>query len=210
MRLVAEAEPVHHAGPELLQHDVGALGEQRQHAIARGRVLEVGGDALLAAVEQREVDALLPPARLVAAHLLALARPLDLEHLGAGLGQQQRGQRPRQQRREIEDADAVERAHHASAISRALLGHHGAARRRIGRRAVDLEQRRRHVVVVGEPAALDPLDRAVADSRGRAGRWCPCPWRWRGPRRGSAAPRCTSAAPGGRRCARPGPRTPPP
>ena len=60
------------------------------------------------------------------------------------------------------------------------------------------------------PPRIDALDRAVRDSRGRAGRWCPSPRRWPGPRRGSAAPRCRPGASGDRGCARPDRRRPRP
>jgi hypothetical protein len=39
----------------------------------------------------------------MAAHLLAASRRLDLHNLRAGFGQQQRGQWPREQGREVED-----------------------------------------------------------------------------------------------------------
>ena len=45
-----------------------------------------------------------------APHVLA-ARPLDLDHLGAGFRQHQARQRPRQQRGEIENEKAGERLH---------------------------------------------------------------------------------------------------
>ena len=80
-------------------------------SLSRSRlVLEIEHQAFLAAVEQREHRALAVEARLVVAHVLA-ARPLDLDHLGAGLRQQQGRQRPRQQRGEVEDENAGKRLH---------------------------------------------------------------------------------------------------
>ena len=108
-RLIAEPQPRHHAGAELLDQHIGA-GQQRHKLVAIGLVLEIEHEALLAAVEQREHRALAVEARLVMAHVLA-ARPLDLDHLGAGLRQQQRGERPRQQRGEIEHENAGQRLH---------------------------------------------------------------------------------------------------
>ena len=105
---VSEPEPVHDAGAELLHHHVGGLGE-RKDAVAHLRVFQVGRHALLAAVEQREADALLTPFRLEAAHVLAV-RALDLDDLGAGFRQHQRRQGARQQRGEVEHADTGERA----------------------------------------------------------------------------------------------------
>ncbi len=108
---VIEAEPRHHARPELFDHHVG-LFEQRHDLGLVGRVLEVEREGLLAAVEHREVDAVGAPARLVDPHLLALTRPLDLDHFRAGLGEEQARHRAGQQRREIEDEDSVERSRH--------------------------------------------------------------------------------------------------
>ena len=44
---------------------------------------------------------------LVRAHLVAAARALDLDHFGAGFGEDQRRERAGQQRAEVEDADAL-------------------------------------------------------------------------------------------------------
>ena len=43
----------------------------------------------------------------------------------------------------------------------ALLGHQRAPRRSVSRRTRHRKQRCRHVVMIGEPAALDPLDRPI-------------------------------------------------
>ena len=104
-----ETEPRHHAGPELLDQNVGAL-DQRHQPGAVGFVLEIEHQALLAAVEHGEHRALAVEARLVAAHVLA-ARPLDLDHLRARLGEHQGGERPRQERGEVEHQDVGERLH---------------------------------------------------------------------------------------------------
>ena len=65
-------------------------------------VLQVEGQALLAAVEHDERGAFSVHDRLETPRVLA-ARPLDLDHLGAGFRQHQPGQRARQQCGEIED-----------------------------------------------------------------------------------------------------------
>ena len=108
-RVVAEAQPRHHAGAELLDQHIGALDQWHQ-PVAVGAVLEVQHQAFLAAVEHGEHRGLAVEARLVAAHVLA-ARPLDLDHLRAGLGQHQCRERPRQERGEIEHQDVGERLH---------------------------------------------------------------------------------------------------
>src|SRR4051812_11956433 len=86
--LVTESEPVHHTRPELLDHDVAGRGKIA-HAVARSLLLQVGGDALLAAIEHRERGADLAPLRRIAAHLFA-AGTLDFDDFGAGFGEQQR------------------------------------------------------------------------------------------------------------------------
>src|SRR5690349_6586646 len=65
--LVTEPEPIHDARPELLDHNVAASGEIA-HALARSLVLQVDGDAFLAAIEHREGRADAAPWRRIAAH----------------------------------------------------------------------------------------------------------------------------------------------
>jgi hypothetical protein len=115
-RIPAEAQAVHDAGPELLDQNLG-LGDERQEPRDLLRVLEVERQAALAAVEQREAQALAVQPGRVAAHAVALAGALDLDHLGAGLGQQQGGQGPGQQGREVEHAQALERPHGPGALA---------------------------------------------------------------------------------------------
>ena len=122
--VVIEAEARHDAGAELLDQDVGA----RQQGIepgAVGRVLQIERQALLAAIEQRETDAVLAPMRGIVAHVLA-AGTFDLEHLGAGLGQQQGRHRPRQQRGEIQNQNALQRSQR---LTLTHFGHYRARRR---------------------------------------------------------------------------------
>jgi len=87
-RFVSEIEPLHHAGPELLDQDVGALN-QRHELIAGLWALEIENQTFLAAVELREHRALAVEARLVVPHVLA-ARPLNLDDLCAGFGHHER------------------------------------------------------------------------------------------------------------------------
>ena len=118
-RLVAEPEPRHDARAELLDQHVGAF-DQRLKLGAIRFALEVEHQAFLAAVEQREHRALAVETRLVMAQVLA-ARPLDLDHLGAGLGQQQGGERPRQERGEVEDEKPGQRLHGSTGVSAGQL-----------------------------------------------------------------------------------------
>jgi hypothetical protein len=118
-RVVADAEPVEHARAEGLQHDVVLAHEAEQH-VASLRLLEIEPDRALVAVQREKerglralVGALVkgwrPP------DVVAAAGVLDLEHVGAVVGEQQRAEAPGQQAAEIENADAVERSCHGHA-----------------------------------------------------------------------------------------------
>src|SRR5947199_8278394 len=93
-------------------NDIRAF-EQRVEPPAHGGIFQVEGDAALAAIEKCEARAVAPPTGRMAAHLLAASQRLDLDDLGAGLGQEQRRQWARQQSREVEDKQTFERPHRA-------------------------------------------------------------------------------------------------
>src|SRR5262245_56744926 len=76
---------------------------------------EVEADALLAPVVHREVDALPADHGRMLARLLA-ARRLDLDHLGAQVGEQHAAARARLEARQFEDADAVEATRHGGRL----------------------------------------------------------------------------------------------
>ena len=110
-RRMAEPEALHHARAKLLdQHIRGS--QQRHQACPRAVRFEVDSDAPLAAIEQRKAGARRAEPRLVGAQLVA-CRPLDLDHLRAGLGQNQAGERSGQQRAEVDDPDAGKWLHAA-------------------------------------------------------------------------------------------------
>ena len=104
--LVADPEAVHHAGPEGLEHHVG-VERHAQERVAPPRVLEVDADGALAAVERVE-------GRRVGAHVVTRARVLDLDHVGAEVGEQQRAEPAGEQASEVEDAQPFQRAHRPS------------------------------------------------------------------------------------------------
>ena len=152
--LVADAEAVHHAGAEALHQHVGLAHEPQQH-LAPLLALEVEADRALVAVEreeQRGAGALLGAlvARRRPAHVVAEPRVLDLEHVGAEVGEQARAEAARQQPREVEHADAVERAAHRPSRSRAsaIVA---------GRRPTSSAMRRAR-------ATRSPLERAISPS----------------------------------------------
>ena len=87
-RGVADAEPVHHAGAEILHDHVG-VGDQALDDLDRRRLLQIQGQAALVAVDRqpgRRHPAVRPLARQRrAAHVLALAA-FHLDDLGAEQG----------------------------------------------------------------------------------------------------------------------------
>src|SRR4030095_16043534 len=103
--LVREPHGRHHAGPEVLQHDVGLCHEGREDFLALGAA-QVQADALLAAAVDGEIDALsadhggMPPCFLA-------AEWLDLDDLGPEVGQEHAAAGPRLEPRPLENADAV-------------------------------------------------------------------------------------------------------
>ena len=107
--LVADSEPIHHAGPKLLDHDIGSFDE-RQHAVGRARFLEVDLNAPLAAVQHRERNALPINERRGMADRVA-ARSFDLDDLGTGFRQHQGCQGTRQQGREVENSYTIQKQH---------------------------------------------------------------------------------------------------
>ena len=109
--LVAGAEPVGDSRPEVLDDDVGAPGEASKRLL-RLRAREVERDAPLAPVDREEIGGLASHVgRAPRARLVTVARSLDLDHVGAEVGEQHRAVRPREDAREVEHADAVERRH---------------------------------------------------------------------------------------------------
>src|SRR5918998_2551272 len=108
--IIAEPETLHDPGPELLHQDVGTLDERLQNLPCLGR-LEVELEALLAAVQEGEVDAVGAELGRVRAHLVAPLGSFDLGDVGTGLGKYQGRQRSRQQRAEVQYPDTLQRNH---------------------------------------------------------------------------------------------------
>ena len=108
--LVVQPQATHHARGEVLDQHVGAADEvARQRQPLRG--LQVQRDALLVAVAPDEGCALvqLRVHGRIAARVVAADRRLDLDHLGAHVGQDHGRQRPRDEVREVHHPDAVQR-----------------------------------------------------------------------------------------------------
>ena len=100
----SDAEPLHHAGAVVLQHDVGARDELEQDLAPRvGAQVEL--HALLAAVEGDEVRAVGVATEV--AERVAAGR-FDLEHVGAEIGEHHAGERRGDDRAQFEHAHAFE------------------------------------------------------------------------------------------------------
>jgi hypothetical protein len=104
----AQPEALHHAGSAVLDEDVG-LEHERARRVAGRRVLEVERDRALAAIDRREVLGVAVRDRWPLPHRVALGR-LDLDDLGAEVGEQHAAERPGRHLAELDDAHALERA----------------------------------------------------------------------------------------------------
>ena len=107
-RGVAEPEPVHDTGAKALDQRVGA-GRQAPQQRAAFRLLEVDAQAFLVAIDELVEIAGVTRHRPHRADIVAGAGVLDLDHLGAVIGEVLGGERAGQQTGEIEDAQAGER-----------------------------------------------------------------------------------------------------
>ena len=123
-RLVAQPEPVHHAGAHVLEHGVGLLA-QAEEGLAVGVVLQVERDAALVPVDAAEVaaevaaavdarlalgrvDEVFGDGRRGAGHVAG--RRLHLDHVGAEVGEDGRAERPGERHRAVDDDEVAERA----------------------------------------------------------------------------------------------------
>ena len=102
---VTETEALHHAGAEVLDHDIGIGGKSAEIGLAR-LGLEVEHDALLRAVEADEIPRplvlrIIRPERPVRARGVTPG-VLDLDDLGAMVGEHHRGIGARQHPAEVE------------------------------------------------------------------------------------------------------------
>ena len=121
----AEAPLLHGAGLEILDQDIGLRHQPLQDRGALG----------LAQVERRRllVAALLQPGQRVAvrgdgaelAERIADLRQLELDHLGAELGQLRRAERAGEKARHVDDADALHRLDGRMRRGRGCVGHDG-------------------------------------------------------------------------------------
>ncbi len=102
-RSVAEAEALHGAGTEVLDHHVG-LGEETAENGLPVRRLHVEGQALLVAVDRHEIRRLAPREGRPAARVVALARLLDFDDLCPHVAERHGAEGPGEDAGEIDDA----------------------------------------------------------------------------------------------------------
>src|SRR5262249_31422157 len=107
-RFEAEPDPLHRPRTEVFDAD-GALARELSEDLEALGGLEVERDALLSAVDGHEVRRLAADERRPASRVVALARLLDLDDLGAHVGEHHRAEGTGQHAREIEHADATKR-----------------------------------------------------------------------------------------------------
>ena len=107
-RVPAEAQALHHAGPVVLDQDIGVRQQPGEHLLA-GRLLEIDRDAALAALDRHRLQRHAVGEQAHLAHRVALGR-LDLDDLGAEVGQQPATGRAGEGVAQLDHAHAGQRA----------------------------------------------------------------------------------------------------
>ena len=115
--LDAEPEPLHHAGAVVLDEHVARAG-QADRELHAPRRRQVDADVALAGVLLHEVRRQPVDAGAGVAREVTVGR-LELDHVGAEVGQHPRAVRPGEDAREVEDADAGQRASHTQTVRHA-------------------------------------------------------------------------------------------
>ena len=103
-----ETQPLERAGPEILDQDVGAIDQLQQLGLA-GLGLEVDDDRALVAVPDHEGRAFAAHEGRHATRIVAAVGPLDLDDVGAVVGQQHRAVGARQMARQVHDREPLQR-----------------------------------------------------------------------------------------------------
>ena len=107
-RVVAQAEALHRARPEILDEHVRAL-HQIAEDVGALRGLEIERQIALVAIDDQVRRRLPALVRRPGARLVARAGVFHLDDVGPHVGQEHAAEGPRQDTREIDDADTVER-----------------------------------------------------------------------------------------------------
>jgi hypothetical protein len=97
---IGQAELLRQIAAQIVEHRIGPRRQRMQHTPRRG-FLQIERDALLVAVEAVEELAVVRPLPIAKKerpdpprHVAAIGRVLDLDHLGAEIGQLHRAVRP--------------------------------------------------------------------------------------------------------------------
>ncbi len=108
-RVVAETPLFHRSRLEVLDQDVGAFQQAQQHRLTL-RLADVERDRALVAVDADEIAGVtFVERRAPVAHLVTLRR-LDLDHVGAMIGQDHRAVRTAEDAGQVDDLQAGQRA----------------------------------------------------------------------------------------------------
>ena len=100
--IVTQPQPVHHPRTEVLRHNVRRLHHATKHTLALIRA-QIQRNAPLVSVQRQKAGGepvLIPTPH--APRVVPAARPLDLDNVGAHIGQQHRAHRPRHNLRQIQ------------------------------------------------------------------------------------------------------------
>ena len=102
----AESGARHHRRPVILDQHVDAGDELEKQPLSFG-LLVIEGDALLVTIDVAEIGVALA-AVAPGAHRIAFAGALELDHLGAHVGEDHRAERPRHVLGQIEHLQAMQ------------------------------------------------------------------------------------------------------
>lgn len=116
---VADTKPVHHTRPETLDDHVGPPGQLQERFASLG-TLEIQREAALVAIDGpvEVAGSALFPAATHGAHVVAGAGVLDLDDVGAEVGEVEARHRARQEAGQVEHPDAGKRLMAHGVLSR--------------------------------------------------------------------------------------------
>ena len=115
---MVDLKALQYAGAEVVENDIG-LGHEGVEGLAAFLGAEIERDAPLVAIETEEVGALtIEEIRAQLARGVPRARLLDLDDVGAEVGQEPACERPPKDGGELEDADVLQGHAHRPASKR--------------------------------------------------------------------------------------------
>ena len=111
-----DAESIHHSRSEALDDHVGGRGKAEKCLTPHG-ILEIDRERALVAVERVEHRRVLIHERRHPAQVVTAGGVLDLDDVGAEVGQEHSAEWPREQPGQIEDSNVVECRHGRASVS---------------------------------------------------------------------------------------------